>query len=199
VIRALFGGSFDPIHAGHVALVDRVLADGLAQAVHVVPARRSPLRGAPCVAGPRIRLELASLAFAGRPEVILDDRELRRSGASYTVETLAGLAAEHPDDRWRLLVGADQAAAFARWRAPQRLLVLAELVVVARGPVPLPALVADRALVIEDFDHPASATAIRRELAAGRLPGPDRLPPAVAARIAAAGLYGFAAGRKEPT
>ncbi len=196
MIRALFGGSFDPIHAGHVAVVDLLLARGLADIVHVVPARRSPLKATRCAAGPLVRLRLVELALSDRPQVVVDDREVRRTRPSYTVRTLAELAAEHAGDDWRLVMGADQAVAFARWRQPERLLELAEPVILARGPVQLAAPLAGRALVVADFDHPASASLIRGELAAGRLPGQDLLPAAVAAHIAAEGLYGLRRPRR---
>ncbi len=187
MIRALFGGSFDPVHAGHVALV---------------PAACSPHKADRRTEAPEAdRLELVRLAFAGVDDVTVDGRELSRSGPSYTIDTLAELAAEHPGDRWRLVMGADQAAAFDRWRDPERLLALAEPVVVARGPVRLAGVLAGRALVLDDFRHPASSTAIRAALAAGRLPGPDLLPDAVAQAIVRRRLYGWpgpgAGGPKE--
>jgi nicotinate-nucleotide adenylyltransferase len=174
-----------------VALVRTLLARGLADRVHVVPARQSPLKAAAPRAGAAERLRLVELAFAGIAAVAVDARELDRSGPSYTVATLEELAAEHPQDTWRLVVGADTVADFARWREPERLLALARPLVVARGPVTLAPPLAERADVLADFDHPASATGIRRELAAGVLPGPDVLPSAVAEVITAAGLYGW--------
>lgn len=193
MIRAFFGGSFDPIHAGHVAIVELLLDRGLADLVHVVPAGQSPLKSPATVAPAAVRLQLVALALTDREQVVIGDEEVRRPGRSYTVQTLADLSARYPAARWRLVIGADQAAAFARWHEPQRLLALAEPVVVARGRAALDPLLAERALVISDFAHPASATAIRRELAAGRMPGPELLPAAVAARIRADGLYGFPA------
>jgi nicotinate-nucleotide adenylyltransferase len=193
MIRALYGGSFDPIHAGHVALVSTLLERSLADRVHVVPARQSPLKNqAPGASGAQ-RLALVELAVGAIPGVVVDDRELDRPGPSYTIDTLAALAAAHAGDRWRLVVGADQVADFSRWRDPEGLLALAEPVVVARGPVSLAPPLAGRALIIDDFDHPAVATEIRRQLAAGTLPGPDLLPAAVAAAITAAALYGWPA------
>ncbi len=201
MIRAVFGGSFDPIHAGHVAIIDLLRARGLADVVHVVPAGRSPLkRAAPQAAGDD-RLFLAHAALDGRADVVVEDLEITRPPPSYTVDTLDALVARYPHDRWRLVIGADQAAAFESWRDPQGLLALAEPVVIARGPVALPPSLAGRALVIEDFDHPASATAIRSALAAGARPGRDLLPATVAAAIQARGLYrqtrGHGGGRQE--
>lgn len=195
MIRALFGGSFDPIHAGHVALIRMLVHRGLADRVHVVPASRSPHKtGRPGGATPPQRLALVRLACAGLPEAVVEDCEVVRGGTSYTVATLTDLVAAHADARWRLVIGADAAAAFPRWREPGRLLDLAEVVVVARGAVELPPLLQERAVVVTDFRHPASGTGIRADLAAGRLPGPDRLPPAVATAIVRDGLYGWPGG-----
>jgi nicotinate-nucleotide adenylyltransferase len=191
MIRALYGGSFDPIHAGHVALVTALLERGLADRVHVVPARQSPLKDqAPGATGAQ-RLGLVELAVGAIPGVVVEERELHRPGPSYTIDTLTALAADHAGDRWRLVLGADQVADFPCWRDPEGLLALAEPLVVARGPITLAPPLAGRAMTMDDFDHPAAATEIRRQLAAGILPGPDLLPPAVAAAITAAALYGW--------
>jgi len=193
MIRALFGGSFDPVHDGHLAVVDHVLAHGLAAAVTVVPARLSPHKDQ-VTAPAEERLALVRLAFAGRDAVTVDDRELRRPGPSYTVDTLRELAAAHPGDRWRLVIGADNLPGLPTWREAAALVDLAEVVVMPRGgaaaaaPAGLPG---DRFLVAEDFDEPVSSTAIRAMLAAGKLPAAG-LPAAVAARIRARGLYGVA-------
>ncbi|MFO7652263.1 MAG: nicotinate (nicotinamide) nucleotide adenylyltransferase [Candidatus Krumholzibacteriia bacterium] len=208
MIRALFGGSFDPIHAGHLALVRRLLEDGLADGVVVVPAGRHPLR--PEAAAPGAdRAAMARLAFAGWPRVRVDDREVARARdgePTYTVDTLAELQAEEPQARWRLVVGADNLPDLPRWRDLPRLLELATLVVVARegwdGVLPPQVTAAADAagsesapvvLSVGDFRHPASATEIRRRLAAGDPPGPH-LPAAVAAYIGERGLYRAAAG-----
>ncbi|MFO7607740.1 MAG: nicotinate (nicotinamide) nucleotide adenylyltransferase [Candidatus Krumholzibacteriia bacterium] len=191
MIRALFGGSFDPVHNGHVAVVDHLLRTGLADHVHVVPARRSPHKGQDA-ADPAVRLELARLAFAGRPGVTVDDRETRRPGPSYTVDTVRELADEHPGDRWRLVIGADNLAGLGTWHEAEALLRLVEVVVMprdgARPQLPLD-IAPERVLLVDDFDEPVSSTAIRAMLAAGKLPV-DALPAAVASRIRAGGLYG---------
>ncbi len=191
MIRALYGGSFDPVHAGHVALVSTLLQRGLADIVHVVPARQSPFKPGPPGASATDRLHLAELAFAHVAGAEVDPREIGRSGPSYTVDTLGELVRKYGDAGWRLIVGADTVADFSRWRDPERLLDLALPLVVARGPVTLVPPLAGHAEVLEDFDHPASAARIRGDLAAGILPGPDLLPPTVAAAIATAGLYGW--------
>lgn len=194
MIRALFGGSFDPVHAGHVAIVDLLLDRGLADVVHVVPAGQSPFKNPEESAAAAHRLTMLERAMAGRAAVVIDARELSRDGPSYTVDTLSGLRADYPDVAWRLVIGADQAREFARWRQATRLLTMAEVVVIARGPVVLAEPLVDRALVVADFDHPAAATDLRQELAAGRRPGAELLPAAVTDHIVANRLYGWPGG-----
>jgi nicotinate-nucleotide adenylyltransferase len=198
MIRALCGGTYDPFHSGHRALIHHLLAGGYAEAVHVVPARRSPHREAP-VASARHRLAMARAAIASLDGAVVDARELERAEPSYTVETLEELVAEHPEDAWRLVIGSDQIDAFLRWRRPHRLLELAELLVVARDGWrgDLPADLADRAVAVTDFDHPARASEIRARIGRGEWPV-ALLPEAVARYIRDHGLYGVRGERVRP-
>jgi nicotinate-nucleotide adenylyltransferase len=192
MIRALFGGSFDPVHNGHVAIVQHLLRRGLADRVVVVPAGLSPFKdGLTAVAAER--LAMVRLAFADEPDVSVDDREIVRGGVSFTIDTLRALVAERPGDRWRLVIGADNAEGLSRWRESDALLALAEVVVMPRGgaaPAPADGLDPARFVLVEDFDEPVSSTAIRAMLARGAVPDAD-LPPAVARHIRRRGLYGI--------
>ena len=189
MIRALLGGTYDPVHSGHQALVARLLDGGLAQQVTVVPARISPHKDAN-QAPDADRLAMVRLAFADEPLVTVDPRELSRPGPSYTFDTLGELIAEYPDDQWRLVIGADHLASFGTWHRAKELLESATLLVFARdgraGPLP-EGIPADRVELIPDFDVPLSSTRIRAMLAAGR--DPADLPAAVLAHIRARGLY----------
>jgi len=73
VIRAFFGGSFDPIHAGHLAIIDLLLERRLAAVVHVVPARQAPLRREAAVEPAAVRLELVKVALGEQPQVVVED------------------------------------------------------------------------------------------------------------------------------
>ena len=195
MIRGVLGGSFDPVHLGHVAMARKVLAAGLVEVLVVVPAWRSPLKSG-VTAGPAHRLAMTRLAFADLPGVVVDDREIARGEVVYTVETLDELHAEHPADDLRLVVGADNLPDFPRWRSPRRILALAEIVVLARrgsdtdlaGLVRLGAT-AERLHVVADFDVPVSSTDIRAMIGPDSLPE-DHLPAAVAGYIRAQRLYG---------
>ncbi len=189
MMRAFFGGSFDPFHAGHLAIIQTILDRGLADEVLVVPAGHNPQKPDPPAPGPH-RLRMAELGVAGLAGVRVLDSEAERSGPTYTVDTLAALAAQTPGDRWRLVLGGDNLADFGSWRDPDRLLALAQLLVFPRGAAPLtvPPGLAGRALIVEGFFSPVSATAVRATVAAGGRPG-KLVPQAVLDYIVAHGLY----------
>ncbi len=127
----ILGGTFDPVHNGHLRLAVQ-LRDllGLAQ-VRLIPSARPPHRKAPAAA-PGQRAKWIRVAVAGEPNLILDSRELIRSGTSYTVDTLADLQKELPDTPLCLAMGDDAFAALDQWHQWERLLELAHLVVVPR-------------------------------------------------------------------
>lgn len=132
----LFGGAFDPPHAAHAALaavaIDQLRLDEL----RILPTGQAwhKARGLTPAAH---RVAMARLAFAGLPQAALDEREIRREGPSYTVDTLREIAAESPGADLFLVIGADQALAFDRWRAPDEITRLATICVADR-PLDLP-------------------------------------------------------------
>jgi nicotinate-nucleotide adenylyltransferase len=134
----ILGGSFDPVHHGHLG-VARVVADALSlERVLLMPAAQAPLReegvradGASRAA--MIRLALAELAENEKEQRLeLDETELRRGGVSYTVDTLRALRAERPEDSFTWIVGADQLARLGGWREPAELARLADWAAYAR-------------------------------------------------------------------
>lgn len=134
-VIGVLGGTFDPIHCGHLrAGLEVVEALGL-QALHLVPCHVPPHRPAP-VATADQRLAMAARALLGVPRFVLDERELKRSGPSYTVTTLAELRAEvGPDMPLVLLVGLDAVAGFKNWHQWEKIHSLAHLVVLTRPDV----------------------------------------------------------------
>lgn len=193
MIRALLGGSFDPVHAGHVAMAAHVLVHGLADRVVVIPNWRSPWRPDPA-ASAADRLAMCRLAFAGMPEVAVDDREIAGGQAAFTVDTLETLVATHPGDTWRVIIGGDHLGGFSRWERASRILELAELIVLerpaarARTESTSVGMPGARLVAAPPFDHPVSASAVRAMLGAGDAASAP-LPPAVADYIAAHQLY----------
>jgi len=189
MIRALFGGSFDPFHRGHRSIIGELLDRELADVVHVVPAGRSPFKDE-AGAGPDHRLEMTRLALAGCDGAVVEDLEIRRGGPSYTIDTLDAMRARHPGGAWRLVVGADSLAGLTRWRDAERILDEVRLIVFPRrGDHVDPPRDASSPLVVDGFDQDVSSTAVRAALDAGRVPD-DLLSADVAAYIRRHRLYG---------
>ncbi len=134
----ILGGSFDPVHRGHLG-VARAVADALGlERVLLMPAAQAPLREAGVRASgaqraAMLRLAVDELAVSeGERRLEVDETELRRGGVSYTVDTLRALRAARPGDELIWIVGADQLARLAGWREPEELARLAEWAAYAR-------------------------------------------------------------------
>jgi nicotinate-nucleotide adenylyltransferase len=128
----LFGGSFDPLHLGHLILAEQCREQARLDQVWFVPAATSPLKQQGPVATNRQRLEMLQLGLAGHDAFRIEECELERGGVSYTVETLRHLQANHPGHDWFLLIGGDALADFARWREPEEICRLARPLVYQR-------------------------------------------------------------------
>ena len=128
----LFGGTFDPIHEGHVGLVRGLLARPDIQRVFVVPAGRNPFKGAAAPLPAGLRLEMATRALAHIPGATVLDLELRRNGPSYSIDTVATLTSQYPGADLTLAMGWDVYQSFFDWRNAADLLELAGLLVVLR-------------------------------------------------------------------
>jgi len=183
----LFGGSFDPVHHGHL-IVARVAAEVLGlHELRFVPAREQPFKRGQHGAPAAERAVMLELAVAGSPGLAVERIELEREGPSYTVDTLEALRAQAPDSAFTLLLGADAAAELGAWHRAGELPGLARIVVFARPGTSIPA----SALIAASIAVPAidiSATEIRRRARAG---APVRywVPDAVAEYMARHRLY----------
>ena len=190
----VFGGTFDPVHNGHVLPVAAAAAKFQLERVLYVPARLSPHKDAVSTDA-RHRVAMVALAIAGRPDWSIDLEELDRQPPSFTIDTLRAIAARHPDDELWLLMGTDILAGFARWREPEAILGLARLAAFHREPyvgrglvVPEVAGLADRLAIFDAGSVKISATDLRNDLEAGRAIG-ARVPEPVAEYITKQGLY----------
>jgi len=185
--RGLFGGSFDPIHCGHLMVV-RSAAEQLAlDVVHFVPAAVQPFKAGRDLAPAVHRLAMLRLALAGEPEFQVDDREVRRSGISYTIDTLEELRTEFPEDRLSLLVGTDAAREFSAWREALRIPRLAQVTILTRpGSEITPGSLPFAVVEVPAVD--ISASEVRRRVRAGE-PIDGLVPEGVATYIATHGLY----------
>lgn len=128
---AVFGGSFNPIHYGHLLLADEVLELLRLDRVLFVPAGEPPHKPPAALAAAADRFAMVRLATAGHPRFEVSELELRRAGPSYTVDTLEQLAAG--GDELFLLLGSETFLDLLTWRAPRRIAALARLVVVPRA------------------------------------------------------------------
>jgi nicotinate-nucleotide adenylyltransferase len=197
----LLGGSFDPIHAGHLALARAALGELALDRVLLVPTGRPPHK-------PERRMAPAVTRYAMVEMALLDDArlwattiELDESRPSYTIETVERLRREAPEHDYVLLVGADSLAALDGWRRWRELVATTALAVLARpgharheveATVSAPlreALAGGRVDWCDAAQHPASGTEIRRRLAAGEPPPAGWLPPRVLSFVEKYRLY----------
>lgn len=127
----VFGGTFDPIHIGHLRLATEVAEALDLERVHLVPAAMPPHRGEPLLDADT-RLSLVAESIRDEPSFVLDDREHRREGPSYTSDTLAEFAAEFPGEPLVLLMGMDAFNGLPDWHEVDRILELAHVAVATR-------------------------------------------------------------------
>ena len=187
----LFGGAFDPPHWAHVALAQAALEQLALDELRIVPTGNAWHKSR--ALSPAVdRLAMTRLAFAGVPGVVIDDRELHRTGASYTIDTVLALRAEQPGADLFLLMGSDQWAAFTTWHRWQELAQLVRLCVAERPDLARTDTVTT--VPIQWLRLPAmplSATAIREQIS-GQRSGQDwtsLVPEPVARYISEHRLY----------
>ncbi len=162
----ILGGTFDPIHYGHLRSALEVLQGLELDEVRLVPLRDPPHRERP-IADARQRLEMVRLAVADQAGLLVDDRELHREGPSYTLDTLRSLRGEMGEPvRLCILLGSDALLGFPDWHEPAEVLRLAHLIVLHR-----PGATA--------FQAPAIQALLRRH----QTPDPDRLREQAAGAI----------------
>ncbi len=207
---AILGGSFNPIHYGHLLLADEILESLGLDRILFVPAAVPPHKAAAQLAPAEDRYAMVALAIAGHPRFAVSDLELRRTGPSYSVDTLRALAG--PGEELFLIVGSETFLDLLTWREPRTIARLARLIVVPRlgsafdvegaaaqkvlreigaeafvtftgGEIPPGGV-----LVVHATSLPISASELRRRVREGRSIA-YRLPPAVIEHIAARGLY----------
>ncbi|NVF14751.1 nicotinate-nucleotide adenylyltransferase [Vreelandella maris] len=206
----MLGGTFDPIHLGHLrSAVELHEALSLDQ-LHMIPAQQPPLRDQPQVSA-RQRLALLKAGIGDTPGLLADDRELLRDGPSYSTDTLAELRAEYGENtRLVMVIGFDAFLRLTQWHQPARIFEFAHLVVIARpgygDPLPAPLMELVEHRVVDSVEElmqrscggflslelpslmAISATYIRKRLKAGKSVR-YLVPPPVEQAIARYGLY----------
>lgn len=204
----VFGGTFDPIHFGHLRTAFEMLQALRFDEVRFMPCGNPPHRGEP-FASAELRLAMVRAATEGQPGFVVDDRELQRDGPSYSVDTLTALRAEFPLRPLALIIGMDAFLNLTKWYQWREILQLAHIVVAHRpgwrapDMGPLGSLLADRGthrigdlhqaksghIFIHDVTQlEISSTEIRELVAAGRDPR-FLMPDAVRSVIENAGIY----------
>ena len=183
---ALFGGTFDPVHLGHIAMADAARKAFKLDWVHYLPCRISPHKLDQSPTPAEHRLEMLELATRNQPWAVVNDVETLREGPSYSWMTAEAMREHMPESQLFWIMGSDQWQALDRWNQPKRLAACVEFIVFHRGKDPedregyrlrpLPAV------------HPAKATEIRESLAKGETDQPW-LDPKVADYIRRNGLY----------
>ena len=192
VAIGILGGTFDPPHAGHVAAAVAAHEQLGLDEVRVIPAGQAPLRTGAPVASAADRIAMCRLAFAEHAWAVVDDRETRRDGTSWSVDTARELAREHPSARLVWILGADQLARLDRWKEVASLCGLVEFAVLSRdgSPTSPPAALSSvvRLTVLAAPPVQVSSTALREALRRGDSPR-NGLPLGVARHIEERSLY----------
>ncbi|MEM7561228.1 MAG: nicotinate-nucleotide adenylyltransferase [Planctomycetota bacterium] len=135
----ILGGTFDPVHLGHLLLAEQARIKLELNQVWFLPAAVSPLKqDASPRATDRQRLEMLELATGGNPFFRIDPREIHRGGTSYTVDTLRELRSEQPDAKLFFLMGADSLVSLKHWKEPKEICELVQVIVLSRGGHPAP-------------------------------------------------------------
>jgi nicotinate-nucleotide adenylyltransferase len=142
----VFGGTFDPVHQGHLILAEQCREQALLDQVWFVPAPRPPQKPELAISRFDQRVEMLQLAVAGNPAFRIDEIEKDRPGPSYTADTLPELKRQHPGETFLLLIGADSLADLHAWYQPLEVVKQAGLLVMMRPgyTVPTPEVMRQR-------------------------------------------------------
>jgi len=185
----LYGGSFDPVHLGHLFVAQAAKEELGLDRLFFIPVAQSPFKPGADLAPGSIRLQLLRLALAGKTDCEVDDQEIRRAGVSYTVDTLRDYARRFPGAQLFYIIGADNAAKLNQWCEPNELAALAQFVAIPRPggaqavfPAPF------RGQTLKGHPFEISSTQIRARIKAGQSVEPF-VPPFVAEAIRNGRLY----------
>jgi nicotinate-nucleotide adenylyltransferase len=186
----IYGGSFDPVHIGHLLVAQSAIEELGLDKLFFIPAAQSPFKSENKIAPAEIRLKLLRLALAGKTNCEIDEQEIRRGGISYTIETLRDYAKRFPQAKLFYLIGADNISKLNEWREPDELAKLAEFVAIPRpGEIVSEFPKPFHGRILKGFPIEISSSQIRAWVKAN-LPIENLVPPFVAEAIRAAGIYG---------
>jgi|SRR3954463_13056700 nicotinate-nucleotide adenylyltransferase len=185
----LFGGSFDPVHLGHLLVAQAAVEEMGLDRLYFIPAAQSPFKPGSVPAPASERLRLLRLTMAGRTRYLIDDQEIQRGGPSYTIETVRDYRKRFPEATLFYLIGADHIALLPKWREAEQLAELVEFLIIPRpGEAPGVLNPPFRQHLLRGFPLGVSSSQIRERIKAG-LPINGLVPRAVAEAIGNNRLY----------
>jgi nicotinate-nucleotide adenylyltransferase len=185
----LFGGSFDPVHLGHLLVAQAAREELGLTRLFFIPAAQSPFKPGTKPASANERAQMLRLALAGQMWCEVDEQEIRRGGVSYTVDTVRDYARRFPGAEIFYLIGADHVAKLPQWRDAAELARLVQFVVIPRPGEPQRAFPEPfRGRVLKGFPTGVSSSEIRARVKAG-LPVEHLVPGVVAEAVRNSQLY----------
>lgn len=185
----LYGGSFDPIHLGHLLVAQAAREEAALDRIVFIPAAQSPFKPDRKLSADAIRLQMLRLALAGRAECEIDPQELLRGGVSYTIDTVRDYTARFPGAELFYIIGADHVSQLPKWREASELSAWLEFLAVPRpGQAETAFPSGFRGKYLNGFPLSLSASQIRERVKNG-LPVDLLVGPAVAEVIRHNGLY----------
>jgi len=185
----LFGGSFDPVHSGHLLVAQAALEELKLDRLIFIPAAVSPFKPGSIPASSAVRLRMLRISLVGRPEYTVDELEIRRGGVSYSVDTAREIQRRHPGANLLWLIGADHVAKLPAWRDAGELARLLEFVVIPRPGQPSGEFPPGfRLRELRGWPLRISSSEIRDRVRSGK-PYAQLVAPGVAEIITAENLY----------
>lgn len=186
----IFGGTFDPVHKGHVSIVEAFLESGILDELWVLPTPRPPFKDDILITPFEHRFNMADIAFDNHSCVAVSDIESMLTGTSYTINTLSFLSEHYPEREWYLCIGGDNFVDFHKWKDYRGILEIARLLVAHRPGAQTGGIdkkILERTHFVEHQPVDISSTEIRKCLKAGES-HPD-VPREVLEYIQRNGLY----------
>jgi len=185
----LYGGSFDPVHLGHLLVAQAAREELNLDKIFFIPAAQSPFKPDAKPTPAAERLKMLRLALAGNPRAEVDDQEIKRGGVSYTIDTVRDYAHRFPNTKLFYLIGADHVLQLPKWREADELAKLVEFLIIprpgeSRTKIPAPF----RGEFLSGFPLGVSSSQIRARVKAG-LPVENLVPATVAEAIRNNRLY----------
>lgn len=185
----LYGGTFDPVHLGHLMVARAALEELSLDRLVFVPAAQSPFKPGIEPTPADVRLQMLRTALAGWSNCVVDDREIRRGSVSFTIDTVRHYVASHPHARLHYIIGEDHLATLPSWKEADQLAALIRFAVVPRpGEIHHPLPAPFQGTRLSGFPIDAASSVIRQRVNQGR-PVDHLVPPLVAERIRNNRLY----------